>query len=157
MFVPNYASIFGSDMKYMNLDGEYSTNKPKRLSQYLKFTRTNWKAIDSPKERCDDTTKDADVTSCIRRFISHRIGCYVPNLMTSNGFNTCDKQIQWRDVLELYHDLRNVGIGSKLYNLTGCLSSCEKGGLTIFRVLLKNARLAFFLGRMNSRLRKFQS
>ena len=128
MFVPNYASLFGSDMKYMNLYGAYSSNMPKRLSQYLKFTRTNWKAIDGPKERCDDTTKDADVSSCIRKFLSRRIGCYVPSLMTPNGFNICDKQNQWREVLELYHDLRNVGIGSKLYNLTGCLSSCEKAG-----------------------------
>ena len=139
IFVPNYASIFGSDMKYMNFMGEYSSNKPKRLSQYLKLTRINWKSIDNPKERCVDTTKNADFFSCIRRFISHKIGCYVPNLMPSNGYNICDKPNQWEEVLELYHEIRNVGIGSKLYNLTGCLSSCEKGSFIIFIVLLKNA------------------
>ena len=122
--MPNFSNIFGSDYKIINLSDNH---RSKCISQNLKFSRIHWKARDRPKERCDEINKKTNVSSCLEKFIRNKIGCYVPQLnMDPNGHIPCGNKTQWQELVTLYEELKNMDSETRLHNLTGCLSPCEK-------------------------------
>ena len=123
--MPNFSNIFGSGYKVIDLFSHI--NQSSCFKQYFKFSRIHWKARDRPKERCDDINKKPNVLMCLEKYIRNKIGCYVPQLnMNPNGLIPCGNKTQWQELVILYEKLTNMESETRMHNLTGCLSSCEK-------------------------------
>ena len=130
MFLPNSARAFGSVSRVILMRAFTKKWQYKVDSAYLDIRKTHVKQVGTKSEPCTDATNDIKITGCIAEYISDQIGC-IPNIMgvndsigtmssppcnsTSdlNKFATIAEKLQFADT-------------STIYNMTGCLSTCEK-------------------------------
>ena len=93
---------------------------------YLDIKKVNTKYLDKPQEPCSDGVPSPNTTACIAKFIEDKMGCSVniqgissterPPCLSAEKFvefTSLSRQFQYADA-------------SVIYNITGCLSSCEK-------------------------------
>lgn len=81
MYFPKVDNIFGSEGKFVQLDGPKIKAKPKsvgyHITQYYKIQKTHWKALDTPLKRCRSDNMKANTTQCLTHFLEHKIGCSI--------------------------------------------------------------------------------
>ena len=90
MHFPRIDEIYGSTFIIMKMDEQIrlmkkektqeNAQKEKELenvnfNQNFVLRRTQWKTLDTPRKRCDNTNRPADTTECIRRFLESKANC----------------------------------------------------------------------------------
>ena len=120
MHVSNNVKSFGST---------YTEIKMTRckLLQRLHLHRTHWKYLDKPSHRCTKVDKNPTTTSCIAKYIQGQIGCRV-NIHGSRSFGNgseCNSMEQLDKFVNISEKLEEAD-DTSVYEMTGCLSSCEK-------------------------------
>ena len=121
MFVPNSVMAFGSTYKMFTIK---TSTVRRTYYKYLKVSRTHWKHLDNPDNRCTDG--DTNTTSCIAEYIAHKIGCSTKiQGITSQKFPLCKNVTQWEAFVNVSKELEQAD-ATEVYEMTGCFSSCEK-------------------------------
>ena len=120
MYVSNNVNSFGSTYKEIKLTRC-------KLLQRLHLHRTHWKYLDKPSHRCTKVDKNPSTTSCIAKYIQGQIGCRV-NIHGSRSFGNgseCNSMEQLDKFVNISEKLEEAD-DTSVYEMTGCLSSCEK-------------------------------
>ena len=126
MFVPNWVEVYGSQNTLANND----VIEPKFLECYhyeMKIIKSGLKALDQPTERCDSLTRDPNTSRCIASYIENQIGCR----MNIQGGGSTPEMKPCTMISEL-NALKNItrklqeANANTIYDLTGCLASCER-------------------------------
>ena len=120
MHVPNMLRVYGS--QYINLRTSYNES----YRQTIPISKSHLKAIDQPSYRCAKETKTANVSACIASYIMGQLGCKA----IIQGFGspqkiTCNNVTHLLTWQTLANELREAD-ANKIYDITGCLASCEK-------------------------------
>ena len=71
MYIPKQDEAFGSFYFYIALGAPSNKNY---YRSYL-LTRTRWKTLSTPSQRCDDGKSEANTTKCITRYMEQTVGC----------------------------------------------------------------------------------
>ena len=118
MHVPNWVKVYGS--QYMSIQA-YSSYKS--YKQKITISKSHLKSLDQPSERCTEDTKSPNVSACISKFIEGQLGCSA-NIHCSGSPQkiTCNNVTQLKTLSDKFKDAD----ANKIYNITGCLASCEK-------------------------------
>ena len=118
MHIPNWVKVYGS--QYLSIKAYWST---KAYHQRILLSKSHWKALDQPSERCVEDTKTQNASSCIANFIEGRLGCKV-GLHGSDSLQktACNNATQ---LLRISNSFKEAD-ANKIYRITGCLASCEK-------------------------------
>ncbi len=69
MFVPQLAKIFGSDF----VDAQMRKFNGNGTAILYELSRTHWKAIDQPGERCSEEAERPDTLECITRYVESKV------------------------------------------------------------------------------------
>ena len=122
MYIPNQINVYGSQYKFAHqFDGE------KSYDWKIFLTRTRMKAVDQPSQRCTDIG-DYDTSACIARYIEKELGCN-PRIHGSGTsiaqLRLCNSTTQLKRLANISMDLMETDANG-IYNVTGCLASCEK-------------------------------
>ena len=121
--VPNYKNIWGSKHAIVHVR---KCNATLGCHRHFELSRIHWKAMDYEKQRCDGTGLNSNTTHCLHNFIRDRLGCYIPvDNMEPNGKPLCHTAQQFETAEDLMQKL-GTDDDSKVYEMTGCLSACEK-------------------------------
>ena len=129
MFVPNRVGVYGSQYlqaKQANKD-EIEIDKLQCYNYEMKITKSGLKALDQPTERCDSFSKDPNTSECIARYIEDQVGC----TMNIHGGGSATDKAPCNMTSEL-NALKNItrklqeANANTVYELTGCLASCER-------------------------------
>lgn len=73
MYVPKQDDAFGSAYFFYGLRGHDLRNTSYYQSYLL--TRTRWKTLNTPSQRCDEGNAAANTTQCITRYLEQKVGC----------------------------------------------------------------------------------
>ena len=124
IFVPNEVSVFGSAYHQVNLKHLASCDGVR--SQILHVKKSHIKAIDKPSQHCNAGSAEPNTSACIADFIEREIGCN-PNILGSQHSERplCSTKAQLLQLEKLYIILSGSA-DNDVYDMTGCLSSCEK-------------------------------
>lgn len=127
MYIPNTINALGSQYMFLRL--------PEDLSYTFEIfiTSTHMKATDQPSQRCTDV-KDCDTSACIARYIEAELGCnpQIYGSNTSAQSRLCNSTTQLKDLAHISFNLMETDANG-IYNVTGCLASCEKKKYQIMR------------------------
>ena len=125
VFVPNGVKLFGS--AHLITRGmsplRCSFNS---YSQVIYITKVHVKALDQPSHRCTSETTRPNTTSCLASYIEREIGC-IPNIKGSLYPKEvpCNNKTQLDNLAKITRIFQNAD-ENEIYEMTGCLSSCEK-------------------------------
>ena len=127
--MPNKVNVFGSTYKIVPIEKRVCPKMIKEKVIHIKKIRV--KALDNPDQRCATDATKPDTSACIASYIEKEIGCnpMVQGSQYSNRVPCTTK--------EQLHSLQNItetfeeSDGNTLFDITGCLSSCEKDHFTI--------------------------
>ena len=124
MYVPNSVKAFGSSQKEYRVD--LGSALPMRNYFYHEVERTKRKYLDNPLERCTNEPRDPNMTACIAEYITDEIGCSM-NIQGFQSFNKthCNTTTQMNAFANISRKLE-TNAATSVYEMTGCLSSCEK-------------------------------
>ena len=126
MFVPNLVELYGSQVTLPQNRGIDIWRK-ECYSYDMKITKSHLKALDQPSEHCDSSTRDLNTSDCIARYIEDKIGC---SMKIHGSRNRTDKQpcrsLQELKALKNISRLMQEANANTIYELTGCLASCER-------------------------------
>ena len=121
MHVPNFAEVYGSQFLLKKVDQPRSSYRRKII-----ISKSYLKALDQPSERCAKYTKTPNVSACIAKFIEGQLGCSAgiqgsgsPQKITCNNVT---QLLTWQTLANELHEAD----ANKIYDITGCLASCEK-------------------------------
>ena len=121
MFVPNSVMAFGSTYKMFTIR---TSTVRRTYYRYLKVSRTHWKHLDNPNERC--INEGTNTTFCIAEYIASKIGCSAQiQGITPKEFPPCKNATQWEAFINISTTLEQAD-ATEVYEMTGCFSSCEK-------------------------------
>ena len=97
MYIPKQDDAFGSSYFFKGLGA------PSNKSYYRSYlvTRTRWKTISTPNQRCDDGNSAANTTTCITRYIEQKVGC-------SMGLQGTDPNLSRYPNLSFISDLKSI-------------------------------------------------
>ena len=122
MFVPNAVMAFGSTYKMYTIKIQSTVRRT--YYRYIQLQRTLYKSLDSQSDRC--TYEDTNMTVCIAEYIARQIGCSA-NIQGFEplSFPRCTNKTQLEAFTNVSTLLEQAG-SSGVYQMTGCLSPCEK-------------------------------
>ena len=121
MFIPNAVMAFGSDYKMFTIR---TSSETRIYYKYLKVSRTHWKHLDNPNDRC--TNEATNTATCIARYIALKIGCDAKvQGIKLEEFAPCMNITQWEAFMYISNQLEQAD-ATEVYQMTGCFSSCEK-------------------------------
>ena len=129
MFVPNRVGLYGSQYsqaKQANKDVIEVYNY-ECYNYEMKITKSGLKALDQPSERCDSGIRDPNTSGCIARYIEDEIGC---SMKIHGGRGT--RELSPCTLISELEALNNItkkleeANANTIYELTGCLASCER-------------------------------
>ena len=123
VFVPNGVKLFGSARSVTRGITRCSFRS---YIQDIYITKVHVKAIDQPSHRCTSETTRLETTSCLASYIEKEIGCS-PNIQGSlypEG-TPCNNKSQLDNFVKITRVFQNAD-ENEIYEMTGCLSSCEK-------------------------------
>ena len=125
MFVPNWVKVFGS--KYIKTSLTDSNKNFKLYSQHLSMERSHFKALDRPSEPCASNEKNFQVSSCIAKLIEKQTGCNIRIYGNRGSVKQppCNSLAQLRNLTSITRKLHEAD-ATTIYNLTGCLASCDR-------------------------------
>ena len=129
VFVPNARTVYGSGRKSVTIPNcrgfGYSD---KNFAQVIHITKTHVRALDQPSQRCSSENKPEvqNTSACIARFIEDHVGCNtkIQGSQYSRA-SPCRTNYQLLDLKNLSRLLEGSN-ENDIYDMTGCLSSCEK-------------------------------
>ena len=128
MFVPSSAGTFGSGERLIKLISNKSPNQSLVHNAYLDVKKTRMKYMSQPSEPCD-SDRTIKTTDCIAQFIQSQIGCDIKVQGARETNNTswppCNSTSQLQKFAFLSGKLQ-YATASDIYDMTGCLSACEK-------------------------------
>ena len=141
MYVSNNVRSFGSTYKEIKMTRC-------KLLQRLHLHRTHWKYLDKPSHRCSESKQNPNTTDCIANYIQRHIGCRAKThgmrlyenrteLAECSSMEQFDKFVNISEALEEADD-------TSIYEMTGCLSSCEKDKFDITYGVESELRSASF-------------
>ena len=126
MYVPNSVSTFGSAERLIVIKGKAQGDKLESYEVNLDVKKTHRTHLDKPSERCTKKYLNPNTSACIAEYIQAKIGCSfnIQGVVSSQAppcnsteqlkqFRSTSKKLQYADA-------------SKIYSMSGCLSSCEK-------------------------------
>ena len=120
MYIPNWVRVYGSHHESM---------KPTHYKNYqvkIIISKSHLKALDQPSEHCVEDTKNHNVSACIAKFIDGQLECK-SRIQGSNSAEkvTCKNVTQLQN-LSKYSNQFQEADANTIYEISGCLSSCEK-------------------------------
>ena len=130
MFIPNLVQMFGSQYTIVNKHF-IPVTKYQSYEQEMTITKTGLKALNQKKEPCDSNTRHPNTSKCIARYIEKQIGCRI----NIHGGGSADmlpctlpsETGRFKNITTLLQYFN----ANKIYELTGCLASCERNEYTI--------------------------
>ena len=128
MYVPNSVSLFGNAEIMLTTRGhagDSSAGEWVAQYAYLDIKKTRRKYLNRPSLPCTKSL-NPNATACIIEYIQGKIGCSakIQGLEPSRAPSCTTKQ-QFKDYMMLSKKLQYAD-DAKVYDMTGCLSSCEK-------------------------------
>ena len=123
MYVPNAVRAFGSSYKLFTVK---TSTLARRYKKYLEVKRTHRKYLDKPGDICTHESNKPNMTACVAKYITDQIGCSV-NIqgIKLSTKPPCNTTAQMNAFIDISSKLEKSAATS-IYNMTGCLSSCEK-------------------------------
>ena len=132
MFVANGKKIYGSDSASISTKRTHTSLKDdvcddhiaRRFTQVIKIIKTHMKAVDKPTQRCSESNENTSI--CIAKFVEKQLGC---NSMILGSQHSEAPQCTTKSQLMALANLSRVfedAHENKIFEMTGCLSSCEK-------------------------------
>ena len=124
VFVPNEVRLFGTAHKTVKRGpsacGIYM------YTQDIYITKSHVKAIDQPTRPCTNEAPSLSTSKCLANFIERKIGC-TPNIQGSQypkglPCNTKSQLLDLANITMLFQEADE----NEVYEMTGCLSACEK-------------------------------
>ena len=118
-------------MKTASFDSGCSAWSTKKFSQVIYITQTHLKALDQPTQRCSQEAMNTNTSACIASFIEKQLGCNT-KILGSQYSNTppCTTKSQLLALANISRMLDEAD-ENDIYEMTGCLSSCEKDSYTL--------------------------
>ena len=124
MYVPSAGRAFGSASKTFKKKLGF-TSIPRRYVEFLEVKRVHRTYLDHPTDPCSNEI-NINMTGCIAEYITDKIGCS-PNIQ---GIElTTRPPCKTRKHLEAFANISlklEDADATMMYDMTGCLSSCEK-------------------------------
>ena len=119
MIIPNMVKAFGSQ----NIEFGLSSKSDIRL----KIAKSHMKALNQPSQPCIKDTKKPTTSACIAKFIENQIGCRIKlhGMDIHKKGSTCKSGLQMRNLNKILEELKHAD-DKAIYELTGCLASCER-------------------------------
>ena len=118
MIIPNMARVF--DSQSIELIFQFQSDVR------LKIARSYKKALDQPSQPCKENMKSPKTSECIANFIEGQIGCRIKlHGVGINKNSTCISGRQLQHLAEILRELKHYD-DKTIYELTGCLASCER-------------------------------
>ena len=139
MFTPNGKRLYGSASTLIPTTGflvESGCGKysQKKFYQVLFITKTHIKALSQPTQLCYQESTDTTASTCIARFIENQLDCSAMMLggeyLGKPGKPLCTTNLELRRLANISRLLEQAD-GNDIYEMTGCLSPCEKDSFTI--------------------------
>ena len=85
--------------------------------------------MDHREQPCDESGAANNTRECVSDFIRERVGCHIPmQNMEPGGKPKCSQIEEFDEILNLTLRLSLTDSDSEIYEITGCLSSCNKVG-----------------------------
>jgi hypothetical protein len=120
MYIPNTSHLYGSAVQKIELS---ANDKAYRAD--VDFVKSHMKALDQSSERCEKTTEKQDTSACIVKFIEEKIGCRFSFYNSNSQKSRCNTSSQYHQLFKLTEQIQTAG-ATEIYEITGCLSSCER-------------------------------
>ena len=114
------------------------------INQVLYISRTHMKALDHPSHRCTTDSPNPNTSACIASYIMDKIGCHakIEGNQHYNGTKPlCQTKAQLLALRDVTNNLQEAN-GNKIYNMTGCLSSCSKDHYRVVHIVMNLILLA---------------
>ena len=128
--MPNVRALYGNAREVITIPtscGSGFLSLSCKFSNVLYITQTNIKALDQPTQRCRKGNLTSLKTSaCIAAFVNKQVGCNTKILGTQHlKGEPCKTKTQLMALANMSR-LFEQSNGNDVYDMTGCLSPCEK-------------------------------
>ena len=88
--------------------------------------KSHVKALHQPSKPCKTDIRGPNTSECIAKFIEDQIGCRIKlHGIHINQINTCKSRLQLQHLAKILRELKHAD-DKTIYELTGCLGSCER-------------------------------
>ena len=134
--MPNGKRLYGSATTVVPTQGIMKdngchTSSNKKFHQVIYITKTHIKALDQPTQRCNQENANVNTSACIARFIEKHLECNAMNLGSRYlGKPPCTTYSQLQGFANMSRLFEQTD-GNDIYEMTGCLSSCEKDSFSL--------------------------
>ena len=128
MFIPNWMGVYGSQYTQVQHSGDGIEIDGYQCFNYqMKMTKSGLKALDQATARCDSSTRYSKTSQCIARYIEKHIGCSI-NIhggLTTPAMTPCNLTSELIELENITRKLREANANT-IYEMTGCLASCQR-------------------------------
>ena len=121
MYVPNSVKVYGSNIEEIEILAVGYKYYFKRII----MRKTHLKSLNQQSEPCSNDKIDPDTSLCIAKYIERMLGCNPMILGSSPKQLTCNSSSQWENAATMTKKFHEAN-AKQIYEMTGCLSSCEK-------------------------------
>ena len=147
------STVYGTAHKVVKLPaGGCSSWQQRKFDTVIYITKTHVKALDKPNQHCDAENAKLNTSACIAGFIEQKVGC---NAMTLGSQYSkappCSTKLQLQALANISKTLEQSD-ENDLYNMTGCLPSCERDRYSLSADPLKMDTAFSYLGEVNCQL-----
>ena len=92
----------------------------------LRIAKSHVKALDQPSQPCKNDKRSLNTSECIAMFIEDQLECGIKLLGSgSHKKTTCKAGLQLQNLSKIFEELKHAD-DKTIYELTGCLASCER-------------------------------
>ena len=121
--------MYGSASKVVSLDDPSFYT----FSNDIFITKTHVRALNQPTQKCIQEINAINTSACIAGFIEQQVGCNA-NIMGNqySEDNPCNTKAQLLALANVSSMLSQAN-ENDLYDMTGCLSPCEKNQYSLFK------------------------
>jgi hypothetical protein len=120
MYIPNMSKLYGTATQIIKLLPE-----DKSYFAEIDLAKIHMKSLDQSNDRCAKTTEKLDASTCIAKYIDDKLGCGFPLYKSTSVKSKCNTSSQYKQLLNITERLQS-GNATEIYEMTGCLSSCER-------------------------------
>ena len=129
MFIPNTVRLYGSKLTQAKHYHDVIEIREafECFTYQMKLTKSGLKALDQPTERCDSSTRYPKTSQCIATYIEKQIGCSI-NIhggQATTAMTPCTLTSELKELKNITRKLR-VANAYTIYEMTGCLASCQR-------------------------------
>ncbi len=126
-YLPYFGELFGNTYQFISLPGYIPG-----FLQRLVLTRTHWKSKNQPLLKCDETDESSGkLEACIDRYLEGKVGCSSVLQTTERRKPLCRSNEDYSRWAEFAQKIVMAISENEVYDLTGCISPCEKYEYTL--------------------------